>query len=1057
VESGNAPPVEGLRGLTASASAAPQGGERKLTTVVFADLVGSTELGGGQDPERTRILLERFYDAMEQEIAAAGGTVEKFAGDAVMAAFGAPAALEDHAERALHAALAMQRRLAESFRGELALRIGVDTGEVVVGRPREGSSFVTGDTVNVAARLEQAAAPGQILVGERTVAYVRGAFEFGEQFVAEAKGKPGGVPCRPLRRALSLMRTRGVAGLRAAFVGRDAELAALAESYAATVAGRRPRLVTVLGEAGVGKTRLVREFWEWLAGESPEPYRRTGRCLHYGRGTTYWALGEILKEHFGVQETDSPTSVLEQLRGREILGLTLGLDVGGDVHPLVARERLQTAWGDLVGELTAERPAVLLVEDLHWAEDELLDLLELLLRIVAGPLLLVGTARPELFDRRPGWGGARLAATTFELEPLTREDAGRLLDELLAAELPDDFRRIVVERGEGNPFFVEEILATLIDRELLVYVDGGWRAGALPAGFAVPDSIHAVLAARIDLLPPAEKAGLQAASVIGRVFWPGPVYELLGDTMPDLRMLEVRDFVRRRPGSSIAGESEFVFKHQLTREVAYASLPKARRARLHAGFAAWLEHFGSGRDETASMLAHHYAEAARPEDVDLAWAGADEELGQLQARALVWLRRAAELAAGRYEIGEALAMLDRAVALADSDRTRIELMCQSARVHESNYEMEAYRQALEDALALRPEREMAADIYADLAHFGYGRPYMWKKPPPAKVAEHWLAKALELAAPGSAAQGFARLAQGLAEPESADGAEAAAQALAIGHALENSELTAFAYEAQTLVASAAGRFEEACDWAERSREARSRDPDPAWRAHHLFLGGFVSLRAGRLAAVPQLADEFDRVVPALSPHEEVHAVALRAVLECSRGRWQALADMRARAEAASDANKETPCQFNWRTLLVVALALAQLGEDDKARQLEERARAGAVVAGPPEREPALLRLALLRGDLRAAERILERMPAGIDPWGLDGPAARLDALTALGDRDQVEKEAAPFLAAESYTQPFALRALGIVQGRPGLVDEALTRFEALALEWHAAETRELLS
>src|SRR5712692_3969546 len=352
--------------------------ERKVATILFADLTGSTALADGDDPERVRARLERFYEAMEGEIAFAGGTVEKFAGDAVMAVFGVPAAQEDHAERALHAALAMQRRLQEVFGGELALQIGVNSGEVVVGRPREGSSFVSGDAVNVAARLEQAAAPGEILAGERTVAAVRGAFEFDEPRTASARGKSGGVLCRPLVRALSLQRPRGVSGLQAAFVGRDDELRLLGEAYGRVVAGGLPQLVSIVGGAGVGKTRLVRELWQWLAGQEPQPLQRTGRCLSYGQ-VTYWALGEILKEQIGLLDSDAPEAALERLRGREILGLALGLDVSGGLHPLVARDRFQDAWTALLDELVAERPVALLVEDLHWAEAPLLDVLEHLL------------------------------------------------------------------------------------------------------------------------------------------------------------------------------------------------------------------------------------------------------------------------------------------------------------------------------------------------------------------------------------------------------------------------------------------------------------------------------------------------------------------------------------------------------------------------------------------------------------------------------------------------------------------------------------------------------
>src|SRR5438094_2796240 len=245
------------------------GAERKLATVLFADLVGSTALAAGEDPERVRFRLERFYEGMAEEVQGAGGTVEKFAGDAVMAVFGAPAALEDHAERALHAALAMQRRLAGLFDRQLELRIGVNTGDVVVGQARAGSSFVSGDAVNVAARLEQAAAPGAIVVGERTVAAARGAFEFEQPATVDAKGKPEGVIARRLVRALSLMRPRGVSGLASAFVGREWQLERLARAYLATVEQRRPRLVTIVGDAGVGKTRLARELWQRLPEQDP--------------------------------------------------------------------------------------------------------------------------------------------------------------------------------------------------------------------------------------------------------------------------------------------------------------------------------------------------------------------------------------------------------------------------------------------------------------------------------------------------------------------------------------------------------------------------------------------------------------------------------------------------------------------------------------------------------------------------------------------------------------------------------------------------------------------
>src|SRR5215211_4043489 len=683
--------------------------ERKVATVLFADLVGSTELGGAQDPERTRALLDRFYDAMASEISFAGGTLEKFVGDAVMAVFGAPAAHEDHAERALHAALAMRRRLEELFGGALQLRIGVNSGDVVVGAPREGGSVVSGDTVNVAARLEQTVDAGGILVGERTASTVRGAFEFGEPLRIDAKGKDGGVAARPLVRALSLMRPRGVGGLRLTLVGRETELELLETTYRRVLEAGEPHLVTLMGDAGIGKTRLVRELWERL-GDGPEPpLRRTGRCLPYGHAITYRPLGEILKEHFGILESDAPEVVRARLGPREALGLTLGLEPGEEMHPLAARERLHEAWVEFLTELAGERAAVVLVEDLHWAEEPLLDVLERLARDVHAPLLLLGTARPELLERLPAWGGGRRNASLLWLEPLSSEDSARLVDEELAGALPERLRTLVVERAEGNPFFAEELIGTLVDRGLLERTDGGWTVHELADGFEVPDSVQAVLAARIDLLPPLEKSALQAASVMGRVFWERALRQLLGGAEPDLGLLEDRDFVRRRAGSSMAGEREYAIKHALTRDVAYASLPKARRARLHASFAGWMEEALDGQDEVASLLAHHYSEAARPEDADLAWSGNDAELARLRERAVVWLGRAAESALRRYELDDAIALFGRALELGPGAEREADLWRGIGQAHALRYDGEAFWTAMQNSLAVVADEAARAD------------------------------------------------------------------------------------------------------------------------------------------------------------------------------------------------------------------------------------------------------------------------------------------------------------------------------------------------------------
>jgi class 3 adenylate cyclase len=1039
----------------APVEARPDERERKLATVVFADLVGSTELGASQDPERTRALLDRFYDAMAAEIDTAGGTVEKFAGDAVMAVFGAPASLEDHAERALHSALAMQHRLQELFGTKLALRIGVTTGDVVVGKPREGSSFVTGDSVNVAARLEQAAQPGEILVGERTVAAARGAFEFAEPKTIEAKGKPEGVKCRRLVRALSLMRPRGVGGLRRAFVGRDEEIGLLKSTYDEVEEQREARLVTVLGDAGVGKTRLLREFWERLGGRSPQPLRRTGRCLSYGRGITYWPLGEVLKEHLGILESDPPAVALDRLGSREILGLTLGLDVAHGLHPLAARDRFQDAWIEFLEEITTERPIVMLIEDVHWGEEQLLDLLERLVGETRGPLLLIATARPELLEQRPGWG-ARVRGTTLRLQALSSEDSLRMLDELLGGTLPTRLHDVVVQRAEGNPFFVEELLATLIDRQLLERQNGIWLLTELPADFAVPDTVQAVVAARVDLLDPEEKQALQAASVIGRIFWAGPVYELVGDAEPDLRVLEERDFIRRRAGSSIAGDREYAIKHALTREVAYASLPRARRAQLHAAFARWIERTGEGRDEYAPLLAHHYAEAVRKEDVDLAWAGDEGELAHLRARALVWLRRAAELAIGRFEIDDGLALLHRALDLEPDRAEQSALWREVGHANTLKLDGEAFWTAMQNSLEGCTDRAAAGDTYSELAFHTATRVAMWKRRPDRELIAGWIERALELSETDTPARARALIARSLLDP--ARFGEAAREANDLADRLGDIELRSWAWDARSKAAQSRGDYDEAFAWVRRRFDLVPSLTDPDHIALIYLFGLDACIATGRFDEARRVAELHDEVTRTLAPHHRLHAVALLINVEEAAGRWEMVRDLTARAEAAVAANIATPCVFNAWSLLVCALAHVHLGDEQETLRLEQGAADLGMEGYGYAIDPLHIEIAIARGDLAEVERKLGEWSPLIRGYrDVEGLVARLDALVALGRGPAIEEEAPALVKPGTYLEPFALRALGLAREDDGLIEEAIKRFESMGLDWHAVETRKLLA
>jgi class 3 adenylate cyclase/energy-coupling factor transporter ATP-binding protein EcfA2 len=1032
----------------APVAAAPEERERKVATIVFADLVGSTKMAGDLDPERTRALLERFYDAMAAEIETTGGTLEKFAGDAVVAIFGAPASLEDHAERALHAALAMRDRLHELFEDRLELRTGVNTGDVVVGAPRAGSSFVSGDAVNVAARLEQGAEPGEILVGERTVAAARGAFEFSEPRTIEAKGKPGGVEARPLLRAVSLTRPRGVGGLRRAFVGRDRELETLLRIHAEVERTRRPQLITVLGDAGVGKSTLLRQFGELLADRSPSTVRRTGRCLSYGQGITYRPLAEIMKEHLGILEDDPPPVVLERLGSRDILGLALGIDVAGGLHPLAARDRFQDAWVAFLEEIAADRPLVVEIEDLHWAEAQLLDLLERLVRDTTGPLMLIGTARPELVEERPGWG-ARVPGTTVELDALSIDNAVRMMDDLLGGTLPDELRDVVVRRAEGNPFFVEELLGTLIDRELLERQNGSWRLSPLPEDFAIPDTVHAVVAARVDLLEPAEKQALQAASVIGRVFWAQPVYELVPDAEPDLRVLEERDFIRRRPGSSVEGDREYSIKHALTREVAYGSLPKARRATLHAAFARWLEETFGGRAEDAAILAHHYAESVRPEDVDLAWAGRPEELTTLRERALEWLQRAAELAIGRFEIDEGLGLLHRALELETDPTGRSTLWRAIARANVYKLDGEAFWTAMLNALEGADQRSQG-DIYSVLAFHTATRAAMWRKRPAHDLIAGWIDRASQLSDPGSHARARALIARGFLDPDE-EGA-AAREATELAQRLDDIELRSWAWAARLEDAMARGEFEEAYRWAKRRFDLIPALDDPDHIAL-IYLFGLPSLVATvRFDEAHAVARAHDEVTTTLTPHHRMHAVHLLLEVERSLGHWTPIRQLAARAEAAAEANAATPCATNVFALLSCALASVHLGDDEEARRLE---RAADEIGMEGYRfESFRIDLAVAREDRETLERILD----GWAPEGFIefyGVVSWLNALVALERRDEIEREAPPFLRPGSYLEPFVLRALGYARGDDDLVQRALGHFEEIGMSWHAEDTRRL--
>jgi len=592
--------------------------ERKLATVLFADLVSSTEFVAGQDPEVTRRRVTTFFDGVSRCIETHGGTVEKFAGDAVMAAFGIPLAHEDDAERAVRAGLGILDLVNELG---LQARVGIEAGEVVV--DETDSTFATGEAVNVAARLQQAAAPGEILVGDAAFRLTQGYIEVEDAGPLELRGFRN--PIAAYRALAALDGQPALPKISAPFVGRESELDLLENTLARTIRDRRPQVFTVYGEPGVGKSRLIREFLAGVEGTTI----LSGRALPYGEGVTYWPLAEMVKSAAGITDDDPMETAKQKLIeccGDEAIAELLGLASG--VMEAVEGERGQPeiAWAarEFADELADVQPLIMVFEDIHWAEEPLLELIDHLAQWVRErALLILCLARPELLDVRPGWGGGRVRSTAIELEPLGRADSEALAGALLEEhQVSEHVRSRLLDKAEGNPLFVEETVRMLLEEG----ADGDDR---------IPDSLQAMIGARIDRLPAGAKIVLQRGSVIGRTFWAGAIDHLspeydseeLEDMLDDLLL---RDFLTREERSTISGESAYRFKHVLIREVAYSGLSKSGRAEYHTRFAEWLRERAD--KELLEIRAYHLDQAcALYAELD---GHAPEELARTAAKAL---------------------------------------------------------------------------------------------------------------------------------------------------------------------------------------------------------------------------------------------------------------------------------------------------------------------------------------------------------------------------------------------------------------------------------------
>jgi class 3 adenylate cyclase len=946
--------------------------ERRLVTVLFADVVGSTALGEAMDPEDVRALLARLFSIATDAVERHGGHVEKFIGDAIVAVFGTPVAHDDDAARALSAAIELRDRVRADPRlvDQVPIRLGVNGGEVIASREKDAPVLVTGDPINTAARIQQAAEPWSILVGDRTVRAVVDRFQFGPPIEIEAKGKAVPIAARVLLGVAS-GRNRGTP---TRIVGRDADLDQLRLVARRTFDERRPFLVSVVAPAGVGKSRLLEAFLEGL---DPTVRVAIAQCLPYGQRLTYWPMRSILLSIVGLGDESTPEDVRSALgawlsesnepepeRTAEILAATIGAaEMDGD------RLAVFAAWRRLV-ELAGERaPQVIVIEDLHWSSDSLLDLVESMLQPRADvPLLMIALARPELLDRRPGWGGGRRNAISMALEPLSSPAVAAMVADLLdnpAGEIVD----AVVERAEGNPFYAGEIVRSLAER-LGPLPD----PAAVPAAIAaLPDTVHATVLARIDALQPNSRRVVQLGAVVGRSFEPRSIPAVdasLDSAAVDAAIEDLldRDLVRQAPPSAVT------FRHILIREVAYSTLPRAERARIHAAAGRWLEAQANatGRaDELAELVAFHLREA-----VTVSSLLAEPVSDDLKASAVSWLQRAAEAAAAGAATVEAARHLNAAIELAPK-AVQVELNERLGQIWSGGDQgAEAFERAwrLGRELGLGPEDELRAlgqamivrarftgSIGARLSDEEAGRRYA--------DIERLLATAETDAArvQGELALGFRQMLNNFSDPAELDRDAAwAARAMETARAIGHPELISVAYDAAGAVETGRDRMRRVLELA-RERHAFEDRLSTSERADAWIVHAWSEMILGELVAATESADRARAGLGSGQASSFVlGATSWRVMALHALGRWDEALIEAARAERAW---QESELRAPWYAIngFLAAYTIARSRDDAVGAD-----RWRGVVARIDERSDAEIRtrrlMAYVHGDLDALAR-----------------------------------------------------------------------------------------
>jgi class 3 adenylate cyclase/tetratricopeptide (TPR) repeat protein len=981
---------------------------RKTVTVLFADVAGSTALGEVLDPESLRAVMTRYFADMRAIIEGHGGTVEKFIGDAVMAVFGMPVTHEDDALRAVRAAADIRDRLVslnaelEAGRGiAIRFRTGVNTGEVVAGSAATADSFVTGDAVNTAARLEQHAPPGEVYLGLPTYRLVRDAVEAEPVEPISAKGKAEPVA------AYRLVSVRpDVAGharhLERRLIGRARELNRLHRSLEDAIADERCVLFTLLGPAGIGKSRLVQEFVS-VAGDIATVVR--GRSLPYGEAITYWAVGEIVRSAAGVSEGDDHTSALEKVGtlvsdepdGPEIahtIATAIGLATGSADRADVFR-----AFRRCIESIAKRQPVVVIFEDIHWAEPTLLDLIEHLVDWSRGrSILVLAVARPELLELRPGWAGGKLDAQTLLLEPL----GGAATGELTRSLLGDDIDAALVQRiegvAEGNPLFVEQLVAMLLEDGLVDRVGDQWRQTRDLSQITVPPTISALLAARLDRLPADERQIAERASVVGRTFERVAVAELSPEPERDAVPGHLQSLVRAeliRPDTSTAEiEESFRFRHILIRDAAYDSLPKRDRADLHARFAGWLERSSGERlAEYEEIVAYHLDQAARYRSE----LGADDdETARLRRAASRHFEEAGQRALDRGDPAGGIALLERATQLqtlsgptsADAMLGRASaLMSLNHSVQGRDLAIEAERVALEngDDVAYQRARVMRAEttlltqssaMLDDLRSvLDEALPVLERAGHTRGLAEVWMARGTT----GNAASRYG---------EAKEAFERARE-----YALESGAIALAEFAAMQIAQSMAWGPMPAADGValcdelmKESRTRRGRFMIRVSRAMMVgFLGRFDEAEAEDAAARRGL----DEITGGMVPWSNIG----QSEIPHARGDYARAVEMlmegRANLQRVGDVGSQSTAEA------VLSIALANAGRDDEALAMSEESERHASSDDAPSQMRLYTGRGLARGHLGRYDDALEDLAKSVsiarETDYLNGHAEALEA------------------------------------------------------------------